>query len=62
MVMKAKFVFLFRVVAKDMITSAPDIFIYNSPSGVPQDDTDEDPYFSTYAHFSIHEEMLKVRG
>ena len=25
------------------------------------DDDDDDPYFSSYAHFGIHEEMLKVR-
>ena len=50
----------FRVVAKDVITSAPDIFIYSTPTGGPQDDSDDDSYFSTYAHFSIHEEMLKV--
>lgn len=24
------------------------------------DDVDDDPYFSSYAHFGIHEEMLKV--
>lgn len=48
-----------RVVTKDVLTSAPEIFIHNTPSGGPQDDTDDDPYFSTYAHFSIHEEMLK---
>lgn len=25
------------------------------------DNTEDDPYFSSYAHFGIHEEMLKVR-
>ena len=26
------------------------------------EDEEDDPYFSSYGHFSIHEEMLKVWG
>jgi len=31
-------------------------------SSLGPEDEEDDPYFSSYGHFSIHEEMLKVWG
>ena len=46
-----------RIVAKDLITSVPDGRTALTSENI---DLEDDPYFNSYAHFSIHEEMLKV--
>ncbi len=34
--------------------------IIKRKSGLEEEGEEEDGYFSTYSHYSIHEEMLKV--
>ena len=36
--------------------------LHNHGKQEEEDEEEEDGYFSTYSHFSIHEEMLKVNS
>ena len=53
-----------RLVVRELFSD--DVSTKSNPSdglhsNQEKDEEEEDGYFSTYSHFSIHEEMLKVR-